>query len=249
MQKLYAAFLALGVLFAVLVGQNLVGTFISADRMLNAGASDPANQPTDAEYERVTRLVAAIGVAAGQDADWNPSIVIKASTVLQAYATNGEIGVTTGLLRILNDEELSFVMAHEVTHMLEEHLFDVILLRLAVLFSSAVLCLAAIGGAVALFVPSARKQWAVTLWAISLVCAGSMYANSKVSVANEWSADRGAVMLTQNPEAGARSFEKMIAASRANTSTRPSYMLGEQVMGILFPSHPPIRERIAALRQ
>jgi Zn-dependent protease with chaperone function len=249
LRKLCLPLFLAGVFVAFLVGQHLVGTFVGATQMMSQGASETANHPTPDDYARLDRIMAELAVAAGKNPDWRPrSVVIKPSTVLNAYASPTEVGVTIGLMRAMDDDELRFIMAHELTHYLDQHAGVSIVPRLFSLFLMLGLIATAFLYSVHLLFD--RRQvgtFAARLWLVIGLMGAVCYAESRLSLEHEWAADRGAVTLTGDPEAGARAFEAMIAHAKANPRKR-SPMWGQAVMYTLFPSHPPMRERITALR-
>ncbi|MBI1364024.1 MAG: M48 family metalloprotease [Proteobacteria bacterium] len=239
--------MALGMLIAVLVGQNVIGTFISSSQTMSLGHEDPANKPTQADYDRLDRIIGELAVAAGKGDSWRPRMVIKPSILPQAYATNSEVGVTIGLMRMCNDAELAFVMGHEMTHMLEDHMVKSIFPRLLVLLLSFMLVVTGIVAIPLAFWRENHGKMALYLWLVIGVLALSSFADSQISQANERAADRGAILLTGNATAGADALQKLKDMKRPKDMPYTP-MLGQVIWNRAFPSHPPLSARIDALR-
>src|SRR5271169_688126 len=97
-------------------------------------ASTGATLPGPAEQRRVFRLLEPLCISVGMP---TPKIKVMATDSLNAFAAglhqkDASITVTTGLLKTLNDRELTAVLGHELTHIKNQ---DVRLIVIAAIFA------------------------------------------------------------------------------------------------------------------
>ncbi|WP_066156207.1 zinc metalloprotease HtpX [Halalkalibacter krulwichiae] len=192
-----------------------------------------------------------------------PKIYIIKDSSPNAFATgispkSGAVAVTTGLMSLLNREEVEGVLAHEVAHIRN---FDVRLATIAVALVSAVAILSDLGTRMMFFSRSNRNQKqhpALLLLALVLLLLSPIVATLirlAISRNREYLADASAVELTRNPIALSSALEKITGIStpvkEASSTSAPLYFADplKKRAANLFSTHPQPQERIHRLRQ
>lgn len=196
-----------------------------------------------------------------------PRLAIAETPALNAFASGLDtkqhmITVTRGLRDTLDREELEAVLAHELTHVRNK---DVQLLVIAVIFVGIFSFLGEL-----VF----RNIWrvsgssgsrsrrsgggsdgAIVLVAIAIIAiawALAVLIRFAISRSREYVADAGAVELTKNPDALVRALQRI--SGNADMPGTPddlrAFFIENEAKGFagLFATHPPIAQRIDALR-
>jgi heat shock protein HtpX len=160
--------------------------------------------------------------------------------------------VTTGLLQILERNELEGVLAHEVGHIKNR---DVALMTMASFFAS----LAALVGQVAAFGGLGRERDSGPGIAVILLVSIAVYFISyflmlALSRYREFAADRSAALFTGRPSALASALRRLEAAPQQDlrevASMQAFFIVparGGGAISRLFATHPPTEERIERL--
>lgn len=199
-----------------------------------------------------------------------PKIYLIDDTAPNAFATGRDprhavVCVTTGLVDKLEKLELEGVIAHELSHIKN---YDMRLMTLAVVLVGVIMLLSDWLLRYTFWSPrrrdrsqgSGQLQLIIFLVAIALAILGPIVAQLMklaISRQREFVADASAALLTRYPEGLARALEKISADTEpleaANKATAHLYIVnplkGEGFMNKLFSTHPPIAERVAALRK
>jgi heat shock protein HtpX len=167
--------------------------------------------------------------------------------------------VTTGILGILNRDELAGVLAHELGHV-RNH--DILISSVAATIAGAITMLAQVAQWALIFGGMGgrddedRNPFAALLMIIIAPIAATLI-QLAISRSREYAADEAGARIHGNPESLARALEKLEMAS----SVRPlpvnpamAHMfivnpLKGVSFGGLFSTHPPLAERIKRLRQ
>lgn len=214
-------------------------------------------------------VVAEMSIASGQP---HPAVYVIPDHDPNAFATgkdprNSSIAVTEGLLSILNRDELQGVVAHEMSHIRN---YDIRLMTVIAALMGAVLLLSDWAGRSMRFGGRRRSKSSgqlagllFVLWLVGIILApiiGQMMAMA-VSRKREFLADASAAELTRNPAALADALQKLEMASEPTASIKRGAAhlcivdpLGRKLnskVGFtaeLFGTHPPIQQRITALR-
>lgn len=198
-----------------------------------------------------------------------PKIAVINMRMPNAFATGkgpktSVVAVTTGLMDILDTEELEGVIAHELTHIRNR---DVLVLTLASLFSTVAWYLMQFGfygglysggmgyggnrnnsgGAMIIVIAVALLTWVISFLIIRAI---SRY--------REFSADRGSAQMTGKPIKLANALLK-ISGTMKNIPTRDLRQeeglnaffivpaLSGSTIGNLFSTHPPVQKRVQKL--
>jgi len=191
-----------------------------------------------------------------------PRVYIIDQEQPNAFATgrnpgHAAVAVTTGIMRILSQEELQGVIGHELAHVKHR---DILISTIA----------ATIAGAVSFLAQMA--QWAMIfgghrgdddeggspIAAIIMMIVGpiaAMIIQMAISRSREYVADEGGARLAGNPRYLSSALRKLHTASQkipmdANPATSHMFIVNPLSGGgilKLFSTHPPIEERIARL--
>jgi heat shock protein HtpX len=208
-------------------------------------------------YNMVRRLATKAGVPM-------PRVYLIPSEQPNAFATgrnpeHAVVAVTEGIMRILDDDELEGVLAHELAHVTNR---DVLISTIAATLAGAITYLAHMAQWAAIFGggrhhddEDAPSPIAMMLMAVVAPLA-AMLVQLAVSRAREFQADATGARLAGRTWGLSKALEKLEMAKHAvpmeaNPATAHLFIvnpLSGQALMKLFSTHPPIEERIARLR-
>lgn len=205
-----------------------------------------------------------------------PKLYVIEDTAMNAFATGRDpehavVCATTGLLSRLNRSEIEGVVAHELSHVKN---YDIRLMSIVTILVGFVALLSDWMIRMTYFGGSRRRsrdnqeggQIEVILFIVGLVLAIlspiiAQLIQLAISRRREFLADASAVGFTKNPEGLAKALEKITAdrepLEAANKATAHLYIANplkntHSAVGMfakMFTTHPPVEERIKALRQ
>jgi heat shock protein HtpX len=214
--------------------------------------------------EYIYRMVENLAITAGLPM---PRIYVMDSPQINAFATGRDpqhaaVAVTTGAVQKLENEELEGVLAHELAHIgNRDILLSTVLVVLAGVISIASDIIFRSG-----FRASGDSDnkaggiiMVVALVAAILAPIAATLIQLAVSRKREFLADATGALITRYPEGLARALEKIHSDSapmrHAHSATAHMFLAspfkGRQAaswLAKLFTTHPPIEERVAALR-
>jgi heat shock protein HtpX len=189
----------------------------------------------------------------------NPKVMIVDTPVPNAFATgrnpqHAVVAVTTGILGMLDDRELTAVLAHELTHVKNR---DILVGAVAATLAGAITLLARM----TMFFGSGRDRNNAlgTLLLLILAPVAALLIQMAISRSREFGADRGSGELTQRPLDLAAALVKLQTAVQArplepSTSGNVTAHLfivnpfrGGGLVS-LFSTHPNLEQRVARLR-
>ncbi|HEY5887224.1 MAG TPA: M48 family metallopeptidase [Acidimicrobiales bacterium] len=259
-----------GVAIAVVIAAGLaIGSYWKSDQIaLSMSRAQPASVE---EYPRLHNVVEGLCIAAGLP---KPRLYIVQDDAPNAFATGRDpkhaaVAVTTGLLQKMNRIELEAVLAHELSHVQN---YDILVSTLAVTMVGAVALLSDIGIRSLWFGGGRRSRddngggsLLMILALVFLVLAPIVAKIMQLAVSRrrESLADFSAVEMTRYPPGMVSALEKLrddqtvvVAGSRATAHLwieQPMAQKKEEGpfsrLNHLFDTHPPLEERIAALRE
>jgi heat shock protein HtpX len=259
-----------GVVIAVVIAAGLaIGSYWKSDQIaLSMSRAQPASVE---EYPRLHNVVEGLCIAAGLP---KPRLYIIQDDAPNAFATGRDpkhaaVAVTTGLLQKMNRIELEAVLAHELSHVQN---YDILVSTLAVTMVGAVALLSDIGIRSLWFGGGRRSRddnsggsLLMILALVFLVLAPIVAKIMQLAVSRrrESLADFSAVEMTRYPPGMVSALEKLrddqtvvAAGSRATAHLwieQPMAQKKEEGpfsrLNHLFDTHPPLEERIAALRE
>ena len=257
-----------GVLIALgIASAGTVSSYYFSDSLALGIAG--AREVTHEQAPQLYNVVEEMAVAAGLPM---PRVMIVTDRAPNAVATGRDpeqavIAVTTGLLERMNREELQGVVGHEMSHVLNR---DTRVTTLVVAVCGAIVVLCDLFWRFSFFGGRSRNRdndnsgvgaILMLLGVVALILAplGATLIQAAVSRKRESLADSSAVALTRNP-AGLRSaLEKLLADTTvvSHTSRATAHLWIESPLdresdgawlNKMFDTHPPLTERIAALR-
>jgi heat shock protein HtpX len=189
-----------------------------------------------------------------------PKVAVANTAMPNAFALgrspkNATVCATTGIMELLTPAELEGVMAHELTHIANR---DVMVMTLASFFATIAAYIVQFGF---LFGGTSQDDddgpSAMVLVLVSLVVYFvSFLLMQALSRYREFSADRGAALITGRPSALASALVKISGGMaripkkdlRAASELNAFFIFPTSVGG-LFATHPPMEKRIAALQR
>ena len=245
-------------LFAV--GGILFSYYFGAGTVLAVSGAQPADPQ---QFPQLHNIVEALAIGAGLP---KPAVYVIDDPSPNAFATGRDpqhaaVTATTGLLQMMNREEVEGVIGHDMSHIRD---YDVRLL----LICSTLVGMAALIASFAFrsaFTMRGRNSAQVALVALALGVIFSLIAwligplmQLALSRERESLADAAGVELTRNP-AGLLSALRKLAANdqplqKYNHATAAMYIDNplehhDHWFNHLWDTHPPIQERIAALER
>ena len=189
-----------------------------------------------------------------------PKVYIIPDKSPNAFATgrnenHAAIAVTSGIIAMLNKDELEGVIGHELSHIKHN---DILIGTMAATIASAVVVVSSMAKWAALMGGGGEDMGGtVKLIATAIIApVAATLVQMAISRSREYYADEGAAKVTGKPEALASSLEKLTLASKkipmdANPATAHMFIVnplsGNMIMN-LFSTHPPLEKRIERLR-
>jgi heat shock protein HtpX len=219
-------------------------------------------QPIDeAQHPRLYSLVRRLATRAGIPM---PRVYVIPTEAPNAFATgrnpqHAAVAVTEGIMRLLDEDELEGVLAHELAHVSNR---DVLISTLAATLAGAITYLAHMAQWSAFFGGGrsdddehGSNPIAMILLAV-LAPLAAMLVQLAVSRSREFHADATGARVAGKTWGLAKALEKLHMAQQvvpmdANPATAHLFIvnpLSGRAMASLFSTHPPLEERIARLR-
>jgi len=195
-----------------------------------------------------------------------PQLYVIPEQAPNAFATgrnprHARVAVTAGLLELMNDDEIEGVLAHELSHVQN---YDILTTSIAATLAGAITWLAQLGRFAMFFgIGGSRdddnrgSSPLVALLMLFLAPFAALLLQLVISRRREFAADESAARIVGHPYGLISALEKLGAYNKripmeVSPSTAPLYIVapfgGGQIFSRLFSTHPPLEERIAALR-
>jgi heat shock protein HtpX len=251
--------IALGI--AVLM--NGVSYFFSDKIALaSSGAQPVSREELPRLYSVMERLAAKANIPV-------PQLYVIPEAAPNAFATgrnphHASVAVTQGLLQLMNDDELEGVIAHELSHVRN---YDILTSSIAATIAGAITYVASMGKWAMIF-----GGWGggrdddregggglAAILMIFLAPLAAMLLQLGISRQREYSADATGVRMVGQPYGLISALQKLGAYNQRipTTSLSPSTsalcivkpLFGRETLSSLFSTHPPLEDRIAALRE
>src|ERR1700749_2567102 len=219
-------------------------------------ASARAKPIEESEAPRLYQIVRELTTRAGLPM---PRLYMIPSDQPNAFATgrnpkHSAVAVTQGITKLLSEDELRGVLAHELTHVRNR---DILIQSVAAAIGSAITYVAYM---LLWFGEDANSGPLGLVAALSMVILAPIAASIiqlAISRQREFAADAGGAEICGNPESLASALLRLEpgAAStpmKVNHAAEPLYIVapfkGKGIQG-LFSTHPPIEGRVKRLRQ
>ncbi len=213
-------------------------------------------------YETVEKVASDAGIPM-------PRVGIMRTPIPNAFATGRDrnhsvVVATTGILDMLNDNELEAVLGHEISHITHK---DILITTIAATIATII---SYIGNMImfSMFFGEGERgnNGIILLVAAILIPLGAMFVQLGISRARETEADSGSVRLVRKPDALISALEKISKPSRAqfsasrnpqgNSPQPGAYSslflvnnFGGHSLLNLFSTHPPLEKRIANINK
>ncbi len=249
-----------GVFYGALIGSLAYAAFsyFAGSRMsLALTGAKPVEKK---DNPRLYRLVENLAITDGLP---TPKVYIINDPSPNAFATGRKpeksyVCVTSGLLEIMNDQELEAVLAHELGHIKN---YDIVVNMIAFALTAIISLLADIMIRIAFFGGNDREennQIFIILGIVAAILAPIVATLIQLAISRqrEYLADATSVMTTRYPEGLISALTKISqtgsALKKQNTATAHFFfanpLKGHSITN-LFSTHPPIAERIARLQK
>ncbi len=247
---LFAAIIGMGGSFMSLAISKWTAKHFTGARVIER----PANETEMWLVQTVQRQAQAAGIGM-------PEVAIYDSPDMNAFATgarrnNALVAVSTGLLRQMSRDEAEAVLAHEVTHVANGDMITLALIQ-GVVNTFVIFLSRVIGHVVDRAVFKVERGHGPAFWITTIIAQLVLGILASIIVMwfsrqREYRADAGGATLAGR--------EKMISALQRLAQRTPaplpdqlaafgiSGMMNRSGLMRLFMSHPPLEERIAALR-
>jgi heat shock protein HtpX len=258
--------LFLGIAVVLGIGQS-AAAFWASDTMVLSVAG--ARQATKDEHRYLVNVSEAVAIGAGVPP---PRMYVIDNPAPNAFATgrdpqHGTIAVTTGLVELLDRQELEGVVAHEMAHIRN---YDVRFMSMLAATVGAIVLLRDVALRAMRFGGVGRRRGggggrggggqlvALALLVVLLILAPILALALRMAVSRrrEYLADATGAYITRNPEGLARALEKLRDYRGAPMKvsdgvahmffTNPTARLNATG---LFATHPPLQDRINRLRR
>ena len=189
-----------------------------------------------------------------------PELYIINSDQPNAFATgrnprNAKVAVTTGILNLLNKDELEGVLAHELSHIKNR---DILVSSIAAMLAAAVSFMSRMafwGGGNR----NRNTHPAIIILAFIAAPIASLIIRMAISRTREFGADKTGAEISGNPLALASALEKIERYSKVPMNVNPAVsqlFISDPLKAFsgnsfskLFSTHPPTIERVRRLRQ
>ena len=207
---------------------------------------------------RLYEIVAALSQRAGLPM---PKVYIIPDPSPNAFATgrnpqHAAVAATEGILRVLSEDELAGVIAHELAHVKHR---DILISSIAATLAAAIMMISRF----AMFFGGGRSDEregsnpVALLATIILAPIAAMLIQAAVSRSREFAADAGGAVIAGGPQGLVNALRKIESASKAvpmdaNPVTAHMFIIkpfSASGFANLFSTHPPTEQRVRALLQ
>ena len=253
----------LQIALAIAVMMNFVSYFFSDKIALKSSGAQPVSrEELPRLYQVMERLAAKANIPV-------PKLYVVPDAAPNAFATgrspkHASVAVTQGLLQIMNDDELEGVIAHELSHVRN---YDILTSSIAATIAGAITYMAQMGKWAMIFGgmgggnrDDERGGGGLSaLLMIFLAPFAALLLQLFLSRTREYAADESGVKMVGDAQGLISALQKLgaynkrIPTSAISPSTSSLCIVkpffGQGALSSLFSTHPPLEDRIAALRQ
>lgn len=249
---------SLGALLALLMAAatNFTSYFFSDKIVLKMyGAKLVSEEEAPVLHSIVSDLARNAGIP-------KPKVAIVNSATPNAFATgrnpnNAVVAATTGILNLLDRDELEGVLGHELTHVKNR---DILISSVAATIASAIVWIANFSQFFAFFGDDDDAGGIIGLILMSILAPiAATIVQLAISRSREFKADEGGARISGKPWALAKALRKLEIGVNArpmdaNPSTAHMFIVNPfggrgRTVAKLFSTHPPMNERIKRLEE
>tara|TARA_B100000676_G_scaffold100065_1_gene99847 strand:- start:108 stop:947 length:840 start_codon:yes stop_codon:yes gene_type:complete len=220
-------------------------------------ASTRARKLEDGEYDEVRDIVSFL---VQKEKMPMPDLYVIDSDQPNAFATgrnpkNSAVAVTTGIMKVLNRDELEGVLAHELSHIKNR---DILVSSIAAMLAAAISFMSRM----AFWGGGQRNRGTnpiIILLAFVAAPIASLIIRMAISRTREFGADKTGSSISGNPLALATALEKIELYSKNPLNVNPAVSqlfisdplksISRSGLSRLFSTHPPTKERVRRLRE
>jgi heat shock protein HtpX len=244
------------------VVMNGISYFFSDKIALASSGAQPVSR------EELPRLYAVMERLAAKANIPVPQLYVIPDAAPNAFATgrnphHASVAVTQGLLQLMTDDELEGVIAHELSHVRN---YDILTSSIAATLAGAITYLASMGKWAMIFGGWGGRDddregggGLAAILMIFLAPLAAMLLQLGISRQREYSADATGARMVGQPYGLISALQKLGAYNQRipTTAMSPSTsalcivkpLFGGGTLSSLFSTHPPLEDRIAALRE
>jgi heat shock protein HtpX len=244
-----------GVTVAIIAGGLAALNLFASDKL--ALAAMGARVVTPEQAPQLHAIVERLCVQADLP---KPKVAVAQTAMPNAFALgrspkSATVCATTGIMELLSPAELEGVMAHELTHVQNR---DVLVMTLAGFFATIAAYIVQFGFFFGGSSDDDDNPSFMVLFLVSLaVYVVSFFLMQALSRYREFSADRGAALITGRPSALASALVKISGGMqripqqdlRTSGELQAFFISPIGKIGGLFSTHPPMEKRLAALQR
>src|SRR5882762_3503146 len=251
--------MTMALLFAA-VGNAFAYFFSDKIALWSSGAQPVTREELPRLYEVMERLAAKANLPV-------PRLYVIPEAAPNAFATgrnpsHASVAVTQGLMQLMNDEELEGVIAHELSHVRN---YDILISSIAATIAGAITHLAFMGRFAAIFGYGSSRDndreggGLTALLMLFLAPFAAMFLQMGLSQQREYAADETGARMIGQPYGLISALQKLGAYNQRIPSNIPQTTSalcivkplfgGGSIFSSLFSTHPPLEDRIAALRE
>ena len=240
-------------LMVAVIGNAFAYFFSDKIALWSSGAQPVSREQVPRLYEVMERLAAKANLPV-------PTLYLVPEAAPNAFATgrnphHASVAVTEGLLQLMNDDELEGVIAHELSHVRN---YDILISSVAATIAGAITYLARMGF---WFGRDDDREGGGLAGILMLILApfAAFLLQLGISRQREYSADATGARMVGQPYGLISALQKLGAYNKRIPTTLVSPttgalcivkpMFGSGTMSSLFSTHPPLEDRIAALRE
>jgi heat shock protein HtpX len=252
--------LKIALAFAILM--NGISYFFSDKIALKSSGAQPVSrEELPRLYAVMERLAAKVNIPV-------PQLYVIPDAAPNAFATgrnprHASVAVTQGLLQLMNDDELEGVIAHELSHVRN---YDILTSSIAATIAGTITYLASMGKWAMIFGgwgggrdDEREGGGLAAILMIFLAPLAALLLQLGISRQREYSADATGARMVGQPYGLISALQKLGAYNQRipTTALSPSTsalcivkpLFGGETLSSLFSTHPPLEDRIAALRE
>src|SRR6266404_5780485 len=247
--------MTMALLFAA-VGNAFAYFFSDKIALWSSGAQPVTREQLPRLYAVMERLAAKANLPV-------PKLYVIPEAAPNAFATgrsprHASVAVTEGLLQLMNDDELEGVIAHELSHVRN---YDILISSIAATIAGAITYLARMGFWFGSGGRDNNREGGGLAGILMLILApfAAFLLQLGISRQREYSADATGARMVGQPYGLISALQKLGAYNKRipTTTLTPTTsalcivkpMFGSDTFSSLFSTHPPLEDRIAALRE